>query len=137
MPVLRYLAVLQTASNKPPSSQAPDPRRELRIVANEDTFVYFELMDDGSSPVQHADGQTMRLTVRPTPQVDDEKVFKLDLVPAPDQGPSTWRVTFTADETRRKAPGFDRGFYDVVLIRTNGQRDFVVRTSPFKLLGAP
>lgn len=137
MPVLRRLAVLKLSSNPLPSQQAPDPRREILVRAAEDTDVYFEIVDDGMTPVQYATGQEVQLTVRPTPTVDDEKVLRLAGVPQPLVGDNVWKVTFTADTTRRKSTEFTRGYYDLLLIRPGGSRDFVIETSPFRLLGSP
>ena len=133
---LRILAVLQTASNKPPLSQAPDPRATLKIRASEDTELLIDLVDDGLSPVQHAANQALSLTVRPSPSVDDERVFRYDAAPAPLVGANTWRITFPASETRRKSTYFQRGFYDVLFVSAAGVRSLVIPASPFYLLGA-
>lgn len=133
---LRILAVLQTASNKPPLSQAPDPRKTLSVRASEDTELFVELVDDGLSPVQHAAGQALSLIVRPTPSVDDERVFFYEATSAPLVGANVWRVLFPASETRRKSTYFQRGFYDVLFTSAAGVRSLVIPPSPFRLLGA-
>lgn len=131
---LRFLAVLETASNKPPLSQAPAPARTLNVRAAEDTDLLVELVDDGYSPVQHATGQAMTLTVRPTPSVEDERVFFLAGVPARLEGPNVWRFTFSATETRRKSTSFQRGFYAVLFAEASGAKSFVIPASPFHLI---
>lgn len=132
---LRFLAVLETASNKPPLSQVPAPARTLNVRASEDTELFVELVDDGYSPVQHAEGQAMTLTVRPTPSVEDERVFFLEGAPAPLQGPNVWRFAFSASETRRKSVAFQRGFYAVLFSAVSGAKSLVIPASPFHLVG--
>lgn len=133
---LRFLAVLETASNKPPLSQAPNPARTLNVRAAEDTDLLVELVDDGFSPVQHAAGQAMTLTVRPTPSVEDERVFHLSGVPAPLEGPNLWRFTFSAGETRRRSTDFQRGFYAVLFTEASGSKSLVIPASPFHLISS-
>ena len=138
MPVLLRQGVVQDAAACPPSAVPADPRQAVVLRAAEDTDLYLFVVDAGSSPVPIEDGDTLQLTVRPTPQVDDEKVLRVDGVPKPLRGPNAWLLSFGSDLTRRKsAQGFVRGFYDVVLIRAGGRRDFVVPASPFRLLGEP
>jgi hypothetical protein len=137
--VLRRLAVLNLAQNKLPSSVAPDPRRELDVFAAEDTYLVIDLVDDGMTPVHYKVGQTLQLTVRPTPTVDDEKLIRLNGVPQPKEGPNVWLFTFSADFTRRKATQFTRAFYDLLLIEAGPpeKRSLVVRASLFRILGSP
>jgi hypothetical protein len=138
MPIFRRIAVLQRASAHLPLNAPPDPRRAIEVRAGEDTFIYFEVLDDGGSPVPANTGDIVQFTVRPTPSVDDEKVIRLDLVRAPLEDPNIWLLTLSADFTRRKSPSFTRGFYNLTLIRTNpDRRDFIIEVSPFRLFGSP
>lgn len=137
MPIIRRIAVLQTASANLPLNAAPDPRRAIEVRAGEDTLIFFEVIDDGGTPVQYTTGDVVQFTVRPTPAVDDERVLRIDLTRAPLIGPNIWLLTLDADLTRRKSPEFRRGFYALCLIRQSGRRDYVVETSPFRLLGSP
>ena len=137
MPAYNRQGVLQTGSAAMPTSRPPDPRRAIEVRAAEDTDFYLAVVDDGSTPVHVEAGAQCLLTVRPTPAVDDEKVFRVTGVPEPVRGPNIWRFSFSSTETRRKSPGFQRGYYDVVLIAADGRRNFVVPASPFRLLGEP
>lgn len=137
MPAIRRHGVLHTGANHFPESRPSDPRRSIELRAAEDTELYVRVLDDGGSPVPFADGMTMSLTVRTRPLVDEEKVLRIAGVPQPLEGPEVWLFTFDATTTRRKSPEFTRGFYDVVLTRPGGQRDFVIPASPLRLLGAP
>jgi len=138
MPIFRRIAVLQRASAHLPLNAPPDPRRAIEVRAGEDTDIFFEILDDGGTPVQTVTGDAVQITVRPSPSVDDERVFRIDLTPAPLEGPNIWLLTLSADFTRRKSPSFTRGFYNLTLIRTNpDRRDFIIEVSPFRLFGSP
>lgn len=137
MPVLRRIAVLQTGSAHLPSTAQPDPRRAIEVRAGEDTDLFFEVLDDGGSPVAYKTDDQLQLTVRPTPAVDDEKLLRLFASPSPLDGPNIWKLTLTAQLTKQKSSQFSRAFYDLCLISATGRRDYVIETSPFRLLGAP
>lgn len=137
MPIFRRIAVLQTGSAHLPLNAPPDPRRAIEVRAGETTDFFFEILDDGGTPVQKTTGDIVQFTVRPTPSVDDEKVFRIDLDFAPLQGPNIWKLTLDADITRRKSTEFRRGFYALCLIREGGRRDYVIEPSPFRLFGSP
>lgn len=137
MPVIRRIAVLQTASANLPLNASPDPRRAIEVRAGETTDIFFELLDDGGTPVQYTAGDVVQFTVRPTPAVDDEKIFRINLARAPLVGPNIWLLTLDADLTRRKSPEFRRGFFNLCLIRENpNRRDYIIEVSPFRLLGS-
>lgn len=141
MSIIRRHAVLQTSSQAFPESRPPDPRRALEIRAAEDTDLIVRVIDDGGSPVPKEDLMVLRLTVRPRPLVDDEKLLRLDASPLPLEGPNIWKFAFTSLITKQKSTQFSRGFYDVVLLRRAGEsderRDFVIAAAPFRLLGSP
>jgi hypothetical protein len=137
MPIFRRIAVLQRASAHLPLNAPPDPRRAIEVRAGEDSDFYFELLDDGGTPVQTVIGDAVQITVRPSPSVDDERVFRIDLTPAPLVGPNIWHLLLTAELTRRKSPEFTRGFYNLTRIASDGRRDYVIETSPFRLFGSP
>jgi len=137
MPIFRRIAVLQRASAHLPLNAPPDPRRTIEVRAGEDSDFYFELLDDGGTPVQTVTGDAVQITVRPTPTVDDERVFRIDLAPAPLEGPNIWHLLLTAELTRRKSTEFTRGFYALTRIASDGRRDYIIETSPFRLFGSP
>jgi superfamily II DNA/RNA helicase len=43
----------------------------------------------------------------------------------------------TRELARRKSPEFTRGFYSLTRIASDGRRDYIIETSPFRLFGSP
>ena len=138
MPVIRRHAVLQTGSCNLPQAVIPDPRRAIEVRGGEDTTFFFEILDEAGTPVDYNTGDQLLLVVRPTPTCDDERLIRQSAAPAPLQGPNIWSLTLDAQTTKRKSSEFSRGFYALALITQAGAKtDFVIETSPFRLLGSP